>query len=94
MVDFLLLKEDFRTMREVCFSDSLRGDIESLTSLLMHCRLKAEIPQQVIFDEIVLKTIDRIRNLTRQQKLNHDQEQGAINAVLEGFARLKRYFHT
>ncbi|MFQ5799393.1 MAG: hypothetical protein ACE5H0_11995 [Bacteroidota bacterium] len=90
MIDFLLLKEDYHTLREVCFADSLKADTESLTRVLINCSSIAEIPLTVVFNEIVLKTIEKIKNLGRQQKLNREQEEGAINAVLESFARLKR----
>ncbi len=89
MIDFLLLKKDYHTLREVYFADALRGDTESLTQLLINCGSKAKIPLTVIYDEIVSKAINKIKNLGRQQKLNLEQQQSALNAILESFVQLR-----
>ena len=94
MNDFHLLKGDYHTLSELCLSHSLKRDIDSLTRLLIECNSTGEIPPRVIFDEIVLKTIHRIKNLGRQQKLNGEIEEVAINAALESFGRLKRALRT
>lgn len=94
MLDFLLLKKDYHTLREVYFADALKGDTENLTRLLVDCSSKAEIPLMVIYDEIVSKAITKIKNLGRQQKLDREQQEGAINAILESFVRLRDVLKT
>ncbi|MFQ5799392.1 MAG: helix-turn-helix domain-containing protein [Bacteroidota bacterium] len=89
MIDFLLLKKDYHTLREVYFADALRGDIQNLTRLLISCKSTAKIPLTVIYDEIVSKAINKIKNLGRQQKLNLEQQQSALNAILESFVQLR-----
>ena len=88
MIDFLLLKKDYRTLREVCFADALEGETESLTRLLMSCS-SAKVPLTVIYDEIVSKAIKKIKNLGRQGKLNRGQQDEATKSILESFLRLE-----
>ena len=94
MIDFLLLKKDYCTLREVCFADALKDDTDSLTRLLVKCSSMAKIPLTLIYDEIVSKAINKIKNLGRRQKLNREQQQEAIKAILESFARLKQVLRT
>ena len=93
-IDALLSENDYRTLREVYFSEALRGDADDLTRFLVDFFSRWKISVKVIYEEIVSKVIDRIKNLGRQQKLTGEQEQGAIDAVLESFDRLKRFFQT
>lgn len=94
MLDFLLLKKDYHTLREVYFADAIKGDTENLKRLLVDCSSKAEIPLTVIYDEIVSKAINKIKNLGRQQKLDREQQEGAITAILESFVRLRDVLKT
>ncbi len=94
MIDFLLLKKEYCTLREVRFADALKGDTEDLTTLIINCTLTAKIPLPVIYDEIVSKAINKIKNLGRRQKLNREQQQEAIKAILESFARLNQVLRT
>ncbi len=93
LIDALLSENDYRALREVYFADALKGDADDLTRILIHCHSRRKISLKEIYDEIVSKAINKIQNLARQQKLNGEQEEGAINAVLESFARLKRELH-
>ena len=94
MIDFLLLKKEYCTLREVCFADALKGDTEDLTTLIINCSLTAKIPLTVIYDEIVSRAINKIKNLGRQQKLNGKQQDEAIKAILESFIRFKDIVQT
>lgn len=85
--DFLLLKEDYHTLCEVYFAAALSANTENMTNLLIQCSSKAEIPLAIIYDEIIAKAINKIKNLGRQRKLDHDKQHGAINAILESFIR-------
>ncbi len=88
LVDFLLLQKDYRFLREVYFSDALKGNTESLAKLLVNCSFRANIPLTVIYEEIVSKVISKINNLRRQRKIDVDQQKWAISAILESFVQL------
>ncbi len=83
LIDFLLLKKNYRTLCDVYLTDTLRGDTESMVRLLVDCSSKTGMPLLTIYEEIVSKTINKINKLSRDGKLNHDQQDSAINAILE-----------
>ncbi len=93
-IDLLLKKKDYRTLREVFFADALKGDIESMTIMLVRCSSSAGISVSRIYEEFVSRTINKIRKLGREEKLNLDQQENSIDVILESFFRLKDLVRT
>ena len=89
MVDALLSENDYRTLREVYFAEALKGDTGVLTRFLADCISTGQISVKVIYDEIVSKALDKIHNVGRRQKLNCEQQDGAIRAIFESFLALE-----
>lgn len=88
-IDFLVAKKDYHLLQEVCFADALQGDHESFKRLLVKCRLEANIPLTVIYDEIVSKTINEIKHLGQEGKLDPEQQEEVIKTILEAFVGLR-----
>lgn len=93
-IELLLKKKDYRTLREVFFADALKGNIESMARMLVRCTSRPGISVPRIYEEFVSRTINKIRKLGRQKKLNNLQQEDAINAILDSFFRLKDLVRT
>lgn len=86
--DVQLVKKDYHLLCEVFCATALKGDVENLAKLVKLYVSKLDIPLVVVYEEVVSKAIEKIKNLARSEKLNAGQEENAIETILKSFSRL------
>lgn len=82
VLDFLILKGDYRTLSEIFFGQSLRGEKDSLMTILRNAQ-KANIPLMAIYDEIVGGAIRKVFRLESEKRISRGEILVVTQSMLE-----------
>ncbi len=88
LLEYLILKSDFRTLSEVYFSLASKAEKENLYTVLHSCHT-ANIPLVSVYDEIVAKAVRKIFVLRNQSKITLAEEHVAKNSMLESLLQYR-----
>lgn len=80
--ELAFFKKDCRAVSEAYFFHALKGEKENLLEILLNCS-KAQIPLAAIYDEILMRALQKILSLKLNSKLSETDEHIIVTTITE-----------
>ncbi|MFH2004043.1 MAG: hypothetical protein ABIK27_04775 [Bacteroidota bacterium] len=80
--ELAFFKKDCRAVSEAYFFHALKGEKENLLEILLNCS-KAQIPLAAIYDEILMRALQKILSLRLNSKLSETDEHIIVTTITE-----------